>query len=392
LNRLEEGLRESFTAERVRVVISGLQSQKMSENAVRGIIDYDILAFLPQIQRKDLTVFIDTPIVSFWALDQGSQYWKTVTRISRQISGVTVGLVLGGGAAFGLAHIGVLRVLEEERIPIDIIVGSSMGALIGGMWALGYHSHDLEKMAFEFRKKSNLIKLLDFQFPFSGFISGKAIMAWLFSKYGDRTFADLKVPLKIVAYDLIHRRDIIIEEGRLVDAIRKSISIPGVFQPIVTEDQLIIDGGVMNPLPTNVLKTNDVKRIIAVNVLQSSDDVIRGYQKTDKELHKVLDVPFLVDPWLFIDIRFKVWMSRAFYPSIADIIVRTLEASEAIIADQSSRAADVVIHPDLSGLQWFELYQVETLIKRGEEAARAQLDKIRSIRQDSGKSSIKAHP
>jgi NTE family protein len=322
---------------------------------------------------------IETPAIAFWAMSQDSAYIKTIKRIARQISGVSVGLVLGGGAAFGLAHIGVIKVLEEEGISIDVIAGSSMGALIGGLWAIGYNAHDLEKMAYEFKKKSNLIKLMDFEFPFSGIIRGNAIMVWLHSKYGDRTFRDTKIPFKAVAYDLLHRRDIVIESGRIVDAIRKSISIPGVFRPIVTTDQLIIDGGVMNPLPTDVLKAADIKKIIAVNVLQTPDDVIKSYQKTQRELQKALDIPFLVDPWNFVDVRFRFWVNRTFFPNIADIIVRTLEASEAVIAKQSGKSADIVLHPDLSGLQWFELYQAEILIKRGEDAARAQIEKIRAI-------------
>ncbi len=135
----------------------------------------------------------------------------------------------------------------------------------------------------------------------------------------------------------------------------------------------------MNPLPTNILVNSEVKQIIAVNVLQSSEDVIKGYEKTQKELKKALDVPFLADPWYFIDTRIKFWVSRTFFPNISDIIVRTLEASESVIADQSGKAATVLIHPDLEGLNWFELYNADILIKRGENAARKQIDKIKKL-------------
>lgn len=380
LDKIEAHLKDAFNEERVRVIISGVNVHRnMSEEAVHNILDYSAHIFLPHIQSKDLAVFMDTPEISFWGINAGSPYIKILTRVSREISGATVGLVLGGGAAFGLAHIGVLRVLEEENIQIDVIVGSSMGALIGGLWAIGYKVSDLERLAFSFRQKSNLFKLIDLVFPLSGLISGKAIMAWLRSKYGNKTFRDTKIPLKVVAYDLIHRKDIVLTEGLLVDAIRKSISIPGVFQPVLTEDQIIIDGGVMNPLPTNILVESNIKKIIAINVLQSPEDVIKGYEKNQKELKRALGVPFLVDPWYFIDTRIKNWFNKTFFPNISDIIVRTLEASECVIADQSGKSATVLIHPDLAGLNWFELYNADILIKRGEDAARKQIEEIRNI-------------
>ncbi|MBF0388176.1 MAG: patatin-like phospholipase family protein [Candidatus Omnitrophica bacterium] len=382
LDHIETYLKDTFTEDRVRVIVGGAHSHRnLADEEVAALLDYNVLAFLPHIQRKDLAMEIDSPALHFWAINTSSQYWAMITRLSRQISGVSVGLVLGGGAAFGLAHIGVIRVLEEENIPIDVVVGSSMGALIGGLWAAGFNADELEKMAYEFRVRSNLFKLIDLVFPLSGLISGKAVTSWLRSKFHQKTFKDLKIPLKVVAYDLIHRKDLIIVEGLLVDAVRKSISIPGVFQPIVNDDQLIIDGGVMNPLPTNVLTSSDVKKIIAVNVLQSPEDVIRGYEMTRLELNKSLAEPFLKDPWFFIDIRFRFWLNKVFFPNISDIIVRTLEASECVIAEQSARGADIVIHPDLSGLNWYELYQADILIKRGEEAARLQLGKIKEMMQ-----------
>jgi predicted acylesterase/phospholipase RssA/cellulose biosynthesis protein BcsQ len=380
LNRIEEALKEDFNEERVKVIIGGVHVHRnISEETVRSLLDFEVTTFLPHIQRKDLALMMETDAIAFMALSQTSTYARQITRVARQISGVSVGLVLGGGAAFGLAHIGVIKVLEEEGIAVDVIVGSSMGALIGGLWAVGYRAADIEKMALEFKKRSNLIKLIDIVFPLSGLISGKAVMAWLYGKYGKRTFRDTKIPLKVVAYDLIHRRDVVIEEGSLVQAIRKSISIPGVFQPIITKDQMIIDGGVMNPLPTNVLVASDVKRIIAVNVLQTPEDVIKGYEKAQLEIQKASQVSFVHRPISYITTHLKFWMNRKFFPNISDIIVRTLEASESVIAQDSGKAADIVIHPDLSGLNWYELYQAEELIKRGEAAARKHLDVLRRI-------------
>jgi NTE family protein len=380
LDTLEEHLKDDFNINRVKVIISGAQAHgTITEETVTGILDYDVTAFLPHIQRADLALEVDTVDLQFFALGGEAKYWAAVSHIARQMAGVSVGLVLGGGAAFGLAHIGVIKVLEEEGVRVDIIAGSSMGALIGALWAVGYRWDEIEKMAYEFKDKMNLFRLLDIVFPLSGFISGKAVTAWLEKKFQQRTFKDIRIPLKIVAYDLIHRQDIIIEHGSLAQAIRKSISIPGVFEPIFNDDQLIIDGGVMNPLPTDVIALPHVRKLIAVNVLQSPDDVIRGYQKMQKETKMALAEPFLKDPWYFLDVRLQAWFNRTFFPSISNVIVRTLEASESVIAEQSALAADITIHPDLSGLNWYELYNAEELIKRGEEAARKHIHLIKEL-------------
>ena len=128
LDRIETHLKDHFNEERVRVVIGGSHSHRnLTDEDVRALLDYNVLAFLPHLQRKDLAMEIDSPVLHFWAINTSSQYWSLITRISRKISGVSVGLVLGGGAAFGLAHIGVIRVLEEENVRIDVIAGSSMG-------------------------------------------------------------------------------------------------------------------------------------------------------------------------------------------------------------------------------------------------------------------------
>jgi predicted acylesterase/phospholipase RssA len=124
---------------------------------------------------------------------------------------------------------------------------------------------------------------------------------------------------------------------------------------------------------------SDVKRIIAVNVLQTPEDVIKGYEKAQAEIQRASQVSFVHRPISYLTTHFKFWINRRFFPNISDIIVRTLEASESVIAQDSGRAADIVIHPDLAGLNWYELYQAEELIKRGEDAARKHLDVLRRI-------------
>jgi len=165
----------------------------------------------------------------------------------------------------------------------------------------------------------------------------------------------------------------------LVDAVCKSIAIPGVIRPIMEGQQMIIDGGVLNPLPTNVLTDMGVKKIIAVNVLQSPEEVDWSQKREDENLIKYFALPFSKHPFKFIGFRLGRFITKIFTPNIADIIVRTLQATEFMIAEQSAKQADVLIHPDLRGIQWYELYEVDKLIKRGEEAAVKALPAIKAL-------------
>jgi len=157
------------------------------------------------------------------------------------------------------------------------------------------------------------------------------------------------------------------------------VGIPGVINPVMEGKQMIIDGGVLNPLPTNVLIDMGVKKIIAVNVLQSPEEVDWSQKREDEDLIKYFELPFTKHPFKFIGYRLLSALSKVFTPNIPDIIVRTLQAAEYVIAEQSAKQADVLIHPDLRGVNWFELYEVGQLIKRGEEAAEKALPAIKAL-------------
>jgi NTE family protein len=182
-----------------------------------------------------------------------------------------------------------------------------------------------------------------------------------------------------VAYDLFHRKELVLSEGFLIDAVRKSVSIPGVISPVMEGKKMIIDGGVLNPLPTNVLIDMGVKKIIAVNVLQSSEEVDWGQRLQEANLKVGLELPFDKHPFKFIGFRLGRFLSKHFMPNIGDIVVCTLQATEYLIAEQSAKQADVFIHPDLRGISWFELYEVRELIRRGETAAIKALPAIKEL-------------
>jgi NTE family protein len=254
-----------------------------------------------------------------------------------------------------------------------------MGALIGAFWCAGFQASDIEKVAREFEKKMNMMKLLDPVFPISGFIGGRAIKQWLKTYLGNKTFYNLRVPLKIVAYDLVHRQDLIIENGTLVEAVRRSISIPGVIEPVKEKDKVIIDGGVLNPLPTNILVEKGIKKIISVNVLQSPEDVSKGVGLIEQKEKTKEKISFWKAPWEYIKYRIFKGVHKIFNPTLSDIIVQTLQSTEYVIAEQSAKQAQVAIHPNLVGIDWYELDRVSELIRAGEEAARNALPKIKQL-------------
>ena len=202
-------------------------------------------------------------------------YYRRVKFLSRDLSGRLVGLALGSGAAYGLSHIGILRMFEKENIPIDIISGASIGALIGAFYSAGFDSKELEKVAKSINKRNAFFKLIGFRdlsIAHRGFIKGNKIVKYLESYLGDLAFRDLKIPLRIVAANLFNSEEVIFEAGRVVEAIRASISIPGIFRPYYYRGDYLIDGGVIDPLPVKVLANLGVKKIIAVNVLASAKD------------------------------------------------------------------------------------------------------------------------
>lgn len=380
LGRLEGTLKGRFREEKIRVIVRALHSKAyLSLEEINQHIDYQIYAALPTIHREDLTEMTESQHLYFMRPESRSDYARALTRIAREIAGVLVGLALGGGAALGVAHIGVLKVLEEENIQVDVVAGSSMGALIAGLWAVGKNSSEIEKIAREFETKKSLSKLLDPVFPVRGLIAGHAIRRWLKKHFGSTTFYSTKIPLKIVVYDLIRRNEIVIDSGSVAEAIRKSVAIPGVIEPVIEGERLIIDGGVLNPLPTNVLSSRGIKKIIAVNVLQSPDDTCEGFEMAKHAEQEQAKIPFAKAPYQYLTFRIGRALLAPLRHNISDIIVRTLQATEYLIAEQSAQQADVVIHPDLVGINWFELYKVTELIKRGEEAAREVLPEIRKL-------------
>ena len=174
-----------------------------------------------------------------------------------------VALVLGGGASLGYAHIGVIKVLEKHNIPIDMIVGTSMGALIGGAYTAGMTASEIEEAA----RKFKLIHFFDVNFDIRGIFSGKGVMKKLNKYLPNINIEDMPKPFACVATDLVEEKQVVINSGSLREGVRASMSIPGIFVPVIKGNQVLVDGGILNNLPEDVAADMGADIIISCDVL-----------------------------------------------------------------------------------------------------------------------------
>ena len=178
-----------------------------------------------------------------------------------------VGLALSGGGARGLAHIGVLSVLEEAGIAVDCLAGTSMGGVIAAAYAAGMTPAQLHEEALRMSNPRHLLPLLDLSLARRGLLKGDKVHEYVARFLGERTFADLRLPVTLVAVDLNAACEVHLTQGRVADAVRATIAVPGIFQPVMREGQLLVDGGVLNNLPADVVREMGAQTVIAVDVL-----------------------------------------------------------------------------------------------------------------------------
>lgn len=174
-----------------------------------------------------------------------------------------VALVLGGGAALGFAHIGVLKVLENNRIPIDIVVGTSMGALVGAAYCSGVSIEEMQKYASKFKT----LNFFDVNFNRSGIFSGKGVMKVVNKFLPDENIESLNKTFACVSCDLVTEKQYVFKTGNIRDAVRASLSIPGIFVPMYIDDKILVDGGILNNLPEDIAMEIGADIIISVDVL-----------------------------------------------------------------------------------------------------------------------------
>ncbi|MCX7927346.1 MAG: cyclic nucleotide-binding domain-containing protein [Candidatus Omnitrophica bacterium] len=356
----------AFPISKIKVIINQSNKFRLKAEEIKNILHQDIYATLPHIRKKvSARVVLERP---------QEDYSRIIRRIARQEGNCLVGLALGVGVAYGFCHIGVLKVLEEENIPIDVISGSSIGSFIASLWALGYSSGDILSIVKKFRQPKYILNLLDFTFPLLGFIKGNKIYN-VFKQYiGEKTFYDVKIPLKIVATDVKKKQPIVFDRGLIIDAIMASCSMPGVFAPFTKKGEMLFDGGVMCPVPTEVLVEMGVSKIIAVNLTPDREDILKRIEKSKQDFTEGVQT-IKKRQWFSL----KEYLRKQLSTNILDFIFSSFEIMQSEVAKKETQLADVVLHPDTTGLHWMELHRAEDFAIRGQQEAQRHIAEIKNL-------------
>lgn len=294
-----------------------------------------------------------------------------------------IGLALGSGSARGWSHIGVIRALEEAGISPQIVCGTSIGALVGAAYAAGELDH-LERWVGDLRWQA-VVGLLDVTMG-SGLIQGGKLVDFFRQQFSDRNIDQLERAFACVATDLASGREIWLREGSLIDAVRASIALPGLLTPFVREGRLVVDGGLVNPVPVSLCRALGAEIVIAVDLnwdLIGRRHRVAGEARVDSAAGAGAIETLLA--------RFRHARSTASehgaepdMPSLLDVLTTSLNIMQVRITQSrlAGEPADAVIRPRLSGIAAMDFHRGKVAIAEGARAASCALPMIRELLAD----------
>ena len=297
-----------------------------------------------------------------------------IRRLAREISRRRVGLALSSGGARSLSHIGVIQVLEENGIEIDVIAGCSMGSYIGSVWAYGLDGIEMERLAREVENRWGLLQLIDpFILPRQGFLRGEKVKRRLKNSIGDVHFSELVRPLRIVATNLHTLERTVFSAGEVATAVHASSAIPGACAPVKIDEELYIDGGISDPLPVDVLEEMGIERIIAVNTIPTAA-YLRMRLEMDREQARLRGKrPSRVRAFIHQYLNY-------FAPgNILDTILRRFHGAQMRVAEDSCLHADLVLRPLSFDGRWHDFRHPGKYIALGRREAEEHLDEIKAL-------------
>jgi NTE family protein len=366
LRRIRELIQLSF-ADRRRVHVLLVHSGEravLDYSRVRQIFTGFMVDSLPTNEAADAT----EPTVST-ALLLGRNPRLARSRIVRGLAGMRVGLALGGGGARGLAHVGVIRVLEEEGIPIDMLAGSSFGSVVAAGYAEGRSAKRLEAdMRYHWSKLGNfLLDIRDYNIPHTALLRGRKIRRMIDIAMAGAKIEECQTPVYVVCTDLVTGKEVVLDRGEMGLAVWASGSLPGIFKPVRWGEYLLVDGAVLNKVPAKVLQQKGAHVVLVVNVTPEHDREIEVKDASMLPLRSRIAryVPVL-----------RNWVQE---PNILKIISRSMTVSGIHYSRIDSDAIDVEIKPRIEHFDFLRFDQFDDIVEAGAEAARKAMPEIREV-------------
>jgi predicted acylesterase/phospholipase RssA len=284
---------------------------------------------------------------------------ESLARLGRMLTGTAVGLVLGGGGARGFAHIGVLRALEEKGIPVDLIGGTSMGAFIGAQFAC-----DLDWQTMLEHNRRAFVEagsLMDYTLPMLSVVTGRRFYRLIENAFGDRRIEDLRRPYYCVATNLTRADTVVHRTGPLSRCVATSMAIPGMVPPVFREGEILVDGGLLNNLPTDVMKRCGRGPVFAVSVSAGPLAVEQDY-------------PDCLSGWKLLWSRVNPFMRTIRVPNLTTILARSATLRPSPLQPPRAADTDLLFEPPVSHIRLLDWSALETLVDIGYRSALERID------------------
>lgn len=285
-----------------------------------------------------------------------------------------VALVLSSGGARGLAHIGAIEALLDNGFTIKSIAGTSMGALVGGVYACG--NLPAFREFFVNLGKLDVIRLMDLAINKQGIIKGERVFTEMKRFVADINIEELSIPFSAIAADLTNHREVIFNHGCLIDAIRASAAVPNVLHPFIHEQSLLVDGGIVNPLPLNRVSILPGDLLVAVNVNAPRGSVLPDTKSTNKKSYNKLR-SLVNEKWNNLTVgKPKRTLKTGFF----DIMSGSLEMMQHRLTEHALgiQQPDVLVNIPVNSADMFEFYKAVELIKLGYDSMESQLKNHRN--------------
>ncbi len=313
-----------------------------------------------------------------------------------------VGLVLGSGSARGWAHIGVIRALTEAGFRIVCVAGTSIGAFVGAAYAAG-RLDALEEVVEQLDWKQIAHFFSDIAFSKSGLVEGEKIAGFLRAHVKEENIEELPVPFCAVATDLATGDEVVLREGNLVEAVRASISVPGIFKPVRRGDAFLVDGGLVNPVPVSAARKMGADFVVAVDLnhdIVARKGIHRGTStglspdaRTDRDSSKTGKLLEALDRRLAtLDVtavsQLRQWMDRPRLPNILEVLMASINIMETQITVTKLKTdpPDLLIQPKLGHIRFLEFHCAAEAIEEGFRETKARIDGM------TGKGERRDHP